>query len=393
MDDWVPRILLDGMLNEVREGTRRLRSQVQHVDLPRDARELRLKCEKDGSFIDEMNPGGVIESVRELLGQMSAAHVKLYVEAHQADQAALSLTRALKTLHNNIESVAKRIYCDDAVAAAVVSLVRENISLVGERAALNSAQTFTASLQERADAAARARDAVRAKHAKIMSFDKEVQDRVESIHCLAVSVHDGWLGIKDCQDHVKSSIDEIVSSTAYPAPVSPHALGNECEAFNAVPLTYILTTDIDGCGIMQKAKMSTTSLTWYDQEDAEAGWAAVSHLCRGMQCWDGVYNTVSEQLKLITSFHSQMERLTTVKAGIQSAQKKMQILSSHDMKELIERVEESDRKLNEEVTNLTDNLEKQLAKGSLHVTKVNKLLSDWWEQPAKSIDLKKNCNS
>lgn len=66
-----------------------------------------MKCEKDGSFIDEMNPGGVIESVRELLGQMSAAHVKLYVEAHHADQTALSLTRALKTLENNIISVAK----------------------------------------------------------------------------------------------------------------------------------------------------------------------------------------------------------------------------------------------------------------------------------------------
>ena len=68
---------------------------------------LRVKCESDGTFIDEMNPSGVMESVRELLRQMSAAHVKLYLQAHQENRAALSLTRALNTLTNNITTVAK----------------------------------------------------------------------------------------------------------------------------------------------------------------------------------------------------------------------------------------------------------------------------------------------
>lgn len=67
----------------------------------------RLKCEKDGTFIDDINPGGLIESVRELLAQMSASHVQLYFEAHQADRAAQSLSRALKTLLNNIVAAAE----------------------------------------------------------------------------------------------------------------------------------------------------------------------------------------------------------------------------------------------------------------------------------------------
>ena len=54
-----------------------------------------------------MNPRGVVESVQELLRQMSAAHVKLYLQAHQENEAALSLTRALNTLTNNITLVAK----------------------------------------------------------------------------------------------------------------------------------------------------------------------------------------------------------------------------------------------------------------------------------------------
>lgn len=66
-----------------------------------------MKCEKDGTFIDDINPGGLIESVRELLAHMSAAHVKLYVEADQADRAARSLSRALKSLHNNIVAAAE----------------------------------------------------------------------------------------------------------------------------------------------------------------------------------------------------------------------------------------------------------------------------------------------
>nr|XP_053644022.1 uncharacterized protein LOC128696691 isoform X3 [Cherax quadricarinatus] len=332
LDNWNPRVLLDGILSEVRESTRRLHSQVQLVDLARDARELRLKCESDGSFIDEMNPGGVIESVRELLGQMSAAHVKLYVEAHQADQAALSLTRAISALNNNIASVARRTYCEDALATAVINMVKENISLAGEHAALNTAQALTASLQERADVAARARDAVTAKHAKIMSFNKEVQDGVESIQCLAVNIRGGWLSIKDHLGQLKSSISETLSCTTYPTPTSPHSLSNECEVFTSVPLSYLLTTNIEECEMKQKARMSTTSLMWYDQDTVEAGWEALSQLCSGMHCWEDVYNTVHERLNMAHSFHIQMEQLGTVREAMSSVQKKTQILSSQEMK-------------------------------------------------------------
>ncbi|XP_042225522.1 uncharacterized protein LOC121868727 [Homarus americanus] len=393
VEDWDPRMLLDVMLSEVREGTRSLHSRVQYVDLARDARELRLKCESDGSFIDEMNPGGVIESVRELLGQMSAAHVKLYVEAHRADQAASSLTRALNTLNKNISAVAKRTYCDEAVAAAVIDVVNANIAVVGERAALNAAHTLTASLQERADTAARARDALRAKHAKIMSFEKEVQDRVESIQCLATSVRGGWPSIKDQLVQLKYSINKTLSSTIYPTPVSPNSLGNECEAFTAVPLAYLLTTNIDGSELRQKAKMSTCSLVWYDTAVAEAGWKAVSQLGSGLHCWDGIYNTVCEQLNLTNYFHNQIGRLETVREAIHSAQKNTQFLTGQEMKELINRVEESDRKLHEEVSQQTENLQQKLAEGFQSLTVVNKIFSDWWEQPAKFIKLKQTCNS
>lgn len=387
LDNWNPRVLLDGILSEVRESTRRLHSQVQLVDLARDARELRLKCESDGSFIDEMNPGGVIESVRELLGQMSAAHVKLYVEAHQADQAALSLTRAISALNNNIASVARRTYCEDALATAVINMVKENISLAGEHAALNTAQALTASLQERADVAARARDAVTAKHAKIMSFNKEVQDGVESIQCLAVNIRGGWLSIKDHLGQLKSSISETLSCTTYPTPTSPHSLSNECEVFTSVPLSYLLTTNIEECEMKQKARMSTTSLMWYDQDTVEAGWEALSQLCSGMHCWEDVYNTVHERLNMAHSFHIQMEQLGTVREAMSSVQKKTQILSSQEMKELSMHVEENDKTLHEEVTHLTETLEQMLSTGSKNLTVVNNLITDWWEQPAKSIKI------
>ncbi|XP_069182072.1 myosin-11 isoform X2 [Procambarus clarkii] len=386
LDDWNPRMLMDGILSEARENTRNLHSKVQCVDLARDAHELRLKCESDGSFVDEMNPGGVIESVRELLGHMSAAHVKLYLEAHIAHQAAQTLTGALNALNNNISAVAKRTYSDDGVAAAVMSVVKENISLVGEQAALNTAQTLTASLQERADVAAEARDALRAKHAKIMSFNKEVQDEMESIQCLAANIHVGWQNIKDRVVQLKSSISEALSSTVYPSPVSPHSLANECEVFTSVPLAYLLTTNVES-ELKQKDKMSTTALTWYDQDTAEAGWAAVSQLCSGMHCWDGVYNTVLERLNMMTSLHNQLEYLGTVKEEMHSSQKKTQILSIQEMKELIRKVEQHDKSLHEEVNLLTETFQQKLSEGSKLLATITKLFNDWWEQPAKSIKL------
>lgn len=66
-----------------------------------------MKCESDGTFIDETNPTGVVESVQELLRQMSAAHVKLHLQAHQENQVALSLGRVLATNTNNITTVVK----------------------------------------------------------------------------------------------------------------------------------------------------------------------------------------------------------------------------------------------------------------------------------------------
>lgn len=68
---------------------------------------LRVKCESDGTFIDETNPSGVVESVQELLRQMSAAHVRLHLQAHQENKVAQSLGRVLTTHTNNITTVVK----------------------------------------------------------------------------------------------------------------------------------------------------------------------------------------------------------------------------------------------------------------------------------------------
>lgn len=67
----------------------------------------RVKCEKDGTFIDDSNPGGVVQAVREMLHLMYASHVDLYLHAHRENEHAASLTRALATLTNNISIAAK----------------------------------------------------------------------------------------------------------------------------------------------------------------------------------------------------------------------------------------------------------------------------------------------
>ncbi|XP_063600402.1 uncharacterized protein LOC134776580 isoform X2 [Penaeus indicus] len=387
MATWGPRSLMVGLTSEVQEVTRSLHAQVQNVDLVKDARELRLKCENDGAFIDEMNPGGVIESVRELLGQMSASHVKLYVEAYQADLAAQSLSRALKTLHNNIFAATKRSYTDDGITAAVVDVVKENISVAGERAALNAAEQLTSSLQERANTASRARDALRAKHAQIISFNKEVQDGIESIQCLALCVGDGLQIIKERLREVRSTTEEALEGMAYPTPVSANSLANESEAFMAAPVNQLLTTTTEEFSQKRKAEMSTTPLVWYDQAAAQPGWEAQRQLCNGILSWDGVFEAVCEKQELTTSLQKEMERLTFAKAAMQATQKSRKILSSQEMKELTEKVEMSDSKLEKDITRLTTSCEKQVDIGMHHVARVNKLLAEWWEQPAKEITL------
>ncbi|CAL4171518.1 unnamed protein product, partial [Meganyctiphanes norvegica] len=147
METWPVQQLLGRLVNETREATRRLLALSQQVNLQRDARELRLKCETDGTFIDEMNPSGVIESVRDLLAQMSATHVRLYFEAHKANKAANSLDRVLEAVNENIASVAKQNYSDESIYGVLMTYIQETIAVAGEQAALAATQNLTASLQ------------------------------------------------------------------------------------------------------------------------------------------------------------------------------------------------------------------------------------------------------
>ncbi|XP_066949257.1 uncharacterized protein [Macrobrachium rosenbergii] len=390
VEEWGPRSLMLCLLGEVREGNRNLQSLIQRVDLARDAYELRLKCEKDGSFIDEMNPGGVIESVSELLGQMSAAHVKLYVEAHHINEAVASITRALNTLMNNIAAVAKRTYEDENVASSLVELIKENISLVGERAALNMTHTIIASLRERAKVAERARDVIRTKYAKIVSFNKEVKLGVESIHCLAISVKDGKLNVNNQIESVRSDVSDVLEAMVYPTPVLSDVLKNECLAFASVPLGYLLTTDVDQYGMLPKVKMTTTPMLWFDKSQVDAGSEALTTLGSSLLSWDGVYKKVVETVNHITSLKKQMEQLLSLKEAASSSQKKGKVITRQDVKELVERAKTNDEELEEELTRVTDLYEKKISEGSQHLTRVNKLLTEWWEQPAKKVIIKKS---
>ena len=68
----------------------------------------------------------------------------------------------------------QRNYEDEEVASALVTLVKTSCGLAGERAALASAQTLTATLQDQAEVAARIRTAVKDKYARITNFEKEI---------------------------------------------------------------------------------------------------------------------------------------------------------------------------------------------------------------------------
>uniref|UniRef100_A0A0P4W4N4 Uncharacterized protein n=1 Tax=Scylla olivacea TaxID=85551 RepID=A0A0P4W4N4_SCYOL len=388
IDELSPRGLVEAVLGETREGQHALRTLLQGVDLTRDAHDLRVKCEGDGTFIDEMNPSGVMESVRELLRQMSAAHVKLYLQAHQENRAALSLTRALNTITNNITTVAKRNYEGEEVVAAVVTLIKTRYALAGEHAALTAAQTLTATLQDQADTAARIHMAVKEKHARIRNFEREIQEKVENIQSLAESVRGGRETVRQLLTSLQSNIKEVLSFTTTPTPASS-SLADECEKLEAIPLAYLLTTQMEMPGERkQKISMSTTPLIWHNTELANAGWKAVSQLCDGMQCWDSVYEAACKCLHLTTTHHCQMERLISLQEALCTARKQSEAISSQGTKELLKQVEAHDQKLEEEVTVMLNDTEKQLGKGFQHLTKFNQHMSDWWEQPAKRIQVK-----
>ncbi|KAK7049774.1 hypothetical protein SK128_004014 [Halocaridina rubra] len=343
-----------------------------------------FKCEKDGSFIDEMNPVGVIESVRELLNQMDAANVKLYLETRQVDQATASLSSVLKAVKNNLCAAVKRNY-DESVTAAVISFVEENIALIGERAALNMTHTLATSLKERAETAARARDTLMAKYAKMTSFDKEVNSRLEDIYELAAYVTESQDSINNLIDKVKLDVNATLESTSLPTPYSEDSFSTESKILADLPLSYLLTANIDGNEIKQKAFMTTNSLVWYDRNIAEAGYSALASLGLGHLCWDEVYNVIVTRMNDITCLKNQMKRLSNLKAAVSSAEKKTKVLSKQEVKELTDTALKSDAKLERAITKLVDSNEKRITEGHHQLDRLRRVLNEWWEQPAKKV--------
>lgn len=68
----------------------------------------------------------------------------------------------------------QRRYEDKEVVAAMLELVKTTLALVGERVALTSAQSFTASLQDKADMAARIQAVVKDKYTRIVNFERDI---------------------------------------------------------------------------------------------------------------------------------------------------------------------------------------------------------------------------
>jgi len=387
METWPVPQLLGRLVNETREATRRLVALSQQVNLQRDARELRLKCETDGAFIDEMNPSGVIESVRDLLAQMSATHVRLYFEAHKANKAADSLDRVLQTLNEDIASVAKVNYGDESIYGVLMTYIQETIAVAGEQAALAATQNLTATLQERADASNRARDTLKSKLDKINSFAREVDEGLENLRLLVQSVEDS----QQCIDGRVTGIRELVSSGVsglqYPSPTNAGALAQETEAFSNVPLSMLLTADVQGHGRLRKGDMSTTAVSWYSSNVATVGSQVAGDLCEGQRCWSRIYEAVRQKTRNTLLLDTQVQRLVASRRANQHLHKAAVKLSGAHIKDLLERVDDHSRTQEEAMEYLLEECEGRIARGHQMVTKLNSLLPDWWDQPAKSIEL------
>ncbi|KAK3870805.1 hypothetical protein Pcinc_024000 [Petrolisthes cinctipes] len=384
-----PGALLSTLVGEVKAATRDLHTLTHQIDLAREARQLRLKCEMDGTFIDDSNPGGVVKGVRELLQLMCASHVQLCLQAHQDTTHTTSLTRALATLTNNISAAAKRKYSDEAVSACIVELVRENIALVGEKAALSTILALISNLQPRATKATQAREAVRAKHTRICTFEKKVQESLSTIHNLTAAVEEGWPEIENILKQLHASVEASLSLVTSPTPIPPHSLTTEGDFYTKLPLACLITTDCNGLGQRQKVKMLNTPLVWYSWDSTQPCWEVVSRIKQGMTSWEGVYQAVCEHQVQTNFLYTQLERLSFLRASTTQVELgKDKVITSQDMKKLKDDIDKHDKREEEEVVHLSEDFKKELNQCDELLAAVTTLLQDWWEQPAKNVQVK-----
>ncbi|KAG0730071.1 hypothetical protein GWK47_029044 [Chionoecetes opilio] len=384
---WSGPGLMEAVVVEAREAQHGLRTLLQGVDLARDARNLRVKMEGSGTFMGEGNPYGALQSVGELLRGMSGAHVRLHLRAHQEHRAALSLSRALNTLNNNINTTAKRSHEDEDVAAAVLALVKASCGLSGERAALGCVAALTATLQGRADAAAAARLALRDTHTRITQQEKEIAERVENIQCVAASIQGGREAVRDLLSSLHASVGGVLRLTTTPTPAHT-CLAEECGSLTALPLAHLLTTHMQTSGEhKQKVSMTTTPLVWHPPEATAAAWTAAAQLCPGVRCWEGVCEAACQRLHFTTTLLCQMDHLTSLHTALGTASKQRQAVSSMGTKELLKQVESHDEKVEQRVVEMAEEAERLLTQGFQLLSRFTRTMTDWWEQPAKKIEV------
>ncbi|XP_076040328.1 uncharacterized protein LOC143024874 isoform X2 [Oratosquilla oratoria] len=379
-EDWRPQQLLSALLHETQQSTEKLRQQVLDVDLIRDARQHRLKCENDGTFLDNTNPSGVIESMQELLGHMGATHVRLYLQAQKARQTSLSLQSTYDSLYSKVESITKEAFKDEAVMLAGKGLLEARLDLACKQGVLHTLQVLTEVMQSRADDAVKARDDLKAKLTKIKHFDTEVLDGTSRIQGLAIGVSEGWQASKNCVGSVSEEIASTMTKLPYPTPaIDSLLLSTQLQTFTSIPLAQLMEVPIRGSETVSKSALSTCSLVWHNLQDKAPDGT-------GTMSWDAINAAAVNSTHLKRETDVQLQRLAAMKQGLNNnlATKR---LTSTQVREMCKKVEDHDASEQKQVIPLLDQCAKKVKEVNSLCNLVETSLDVWWTNPALKIKL------
>ena len=125
-------------------------------------------------FLDERNPSGLLETEEDLLYHMAANHVTVSLDAHAKSTKANALEAELALLMEKLDHGIKLQAASPSIGSAQRELVREWVGLAGDRGVMTAIHALLEELKGRADAAAKAKDALTEKHLAIVDSERKL---------------------------------------------------------------------------------------------------------------------------------------------------------------------------------------------------------------------------
>lgn len=242
--------IVNALMTNTQLSTLVTKDMTAHVDIRRDALNLRFKYEPSGEVRDLAAPPSLLKSVSQILQERTKEHFLKFMICQKYTNEARNLEQNLNNIRLQIDKRIQKLFAQKNSDLQVSrTLIEAEIELKGYISALHCLTTETEKLKDMAQRSYRERQDLYSKHHKIQEF-KELTDKKQNLIQVLVKQNINSQSRLDAQiDEIMKYIDRSLRTHQNKMETMATKLSNcvdmEVQQFASLSLPYMMFSSID----------------------------------------------------------------------------------------------------------------------------------------------------